>query len=876
MRKLGRMLLNKKYMIGAFFIPILIMATACIDAGFYPFGENQMAVIDMYHQYVPFLGELQYKLQSGGSLLYSWNGAAGTNFISLFAYYAASPLNLLLAIVPQGWLMEAISVIVFMKMGFAGLFMNVYFKRMYGREDWSSVAFSTLYALCAYNVGYYWCLMWLDAVALLPLCILGLNRLMDKGDFKLYVITLALMMYTNYYIGGMMCIFILCYFPVLYFSKNRALGAKGCLKKIGLGVACSLTGICMSAFLLIPTFLSLKNTYYIGSEMPEKVGFYRPILDILNNLLPQMEVTVRSGAPNLYCGLICVMMFVFYLMCGKIAFRKKLSNCIMLAFLMLSLNVNKLDFLWHGFHFPNQIPFRYSFVVSFLLVTIAYEAFLHHETITPKMIGAVAAAGTAYVVLIQKIGYEDLKPEFAYITLALLFMYSGFLAMYRMDRFDKKLMNILLLLIVVLEMIFNTGSAVHTVSYTDRNAYFAERNDVRTLVNETRESDTDFYRMEMYNGLTLNSPMLYNYPGVSQFSSTVNASVSEFMDRIGVEGGGPKNRYKYNLADPVTNSIMGIKYIISRGRPVNNETSLTLENRVGATDLYENKYYMGMGYMVEPALLYTWNLRQDDPYAVLNDYVKLSTGTDQNVFTRLDDVQVASVDVTTGEYRNGNLECSCRENMEFGKVELTYAVHESQQVYAFVETKHAQGIYATRSDGTRVDLTTDCGAITSIGYLSAGESVTVTVEYEDGNVAPIDSFVYGFDDEAWQQAYQLLADETLKVTGYSDTSISGSVNVKEDGMLVVSVPYEKGWTVKVDGKKADVSLLGDAFISVPLSAGSHKIEMKFVPNGLFAGIIVTLAAIGIFVFMCIMRKRILLKIWQIQQDSTGVSVDKQQ
>ena len=122
-------------MIAAFFIPFLIMMVACIEADFYPFGENQMAVIDMYHQYVPFLGELQYKLQSGGSLLYSWNGAAGTNFISLLAYYTASPLNILLILVPQTLLMEAVSMIVFMKMGFAGLFMCIYLKAMHGRED---------------------------------------------------------------------------------------------------------------------------------------------------------------------------------------------------------------------------------------------------------------------------------------------------------------------------------------------------------------------------------------------------------------------------------------------------------------------------------------------------------------------------------------------------------------------------------------------------------------------------------------------------------------------------------------------------------------------------------------------------------------------
>lgn len=859
LQKIKSFTIKQRYMITAFLVPFLIMMSACIAAGFYPFGDNQMAVIDMYHQYVPFLGELQHKLQTGGSLLYSWNGAAGTNFVSLMAYYTSSPLNILLVLVPQAWLMEAVSVIVFMKMGFAGMFMAVYLKHMYQKEDWATVAFSTLYALCAYVVGYYWCLMWLDAVALLPLCILGLNRLLDRGDFKLYVITLALMMFSNYYIGGIMCIFILFYFPVLYFMKKRDLGVKGCLKKIGQGVSFSVMGIGLSAFLLLPTFMSLRNTYYIDSEMPEEILFYRPILDIINNLLPHIEVTVRTGGPNLYCGLLCVILFAFYLMCAEIPLRKKMMNCVMLAFLVLSLNVNKLDFLWHGLHFPNQIPFRYSFVVSFILVGIAYEAFLHYRSITPKMIATAAAIGTVYVIITQKLYFEDFKPGFAYITLMLLFIYSGFLAMYRMDRFDKKLMKVLLLTIVIFEMVISTDSALQTVSYTDRTAYFAEAEEVRDLVTETLETDDDFYRMEMYNGLTMNAPMLYNYPGVSQFSSTVNADVSDFMDCIGVEGGGPKNRYNYNLADPVTNSILGIRYFVSRGMPINDETSLEHIKGSDKVHLYKNRYSLDMGYLVEPALLYTWNLRQDNPFDVLNDYVKLATASAENVFTRIDDVQVTSEDVDAGEYQSGYVECSSREDMEFGKVELTYTVPESQQIYVFVETKYAQGIYATRGDGRRILLSTDCGAVTSVGHIEAGDTVTITVEYEDGDVAPISSYVYGFNDAVWQAAYDRLDDETVKITSHSDTRIEGVVTASEDSMCVMSVPYEKGWKVKLDDRKVDVSFLGNAFIAVPVSAGEHTISLRFIPEGMTVGILLTMCSLAAFVIMCLFRRNKLLK-----------------
>ena len=109
LKKIKTLILKNKYMLAAFGIPFLIMVVTCAGEKFFPFGDNQIAVIDMYHQYVPFLNELQYKLQHADSLLYSWNGAGGTNFVSLMAYYAASPLNLLLILVPQKFLMEGVT-----------------------------------------------------------------------------------------------------------------------------------------------------------------------------------------------------------------------------------------------------------------------------------------------------------------------------------------------------------------------------------------------------------------------------------------------------------------------------------------------------------------------------------------------------------------------------------------------------------------------------------------------------------------------------------------------------------------------------------------------------------------------------------------------
>lgn len=844
---------NNRYIILAFFVPFVLMFAAYAAVGFYPFGENQVAVIDMYHQYYPFISELHEKLQNGGSLLYTWNGGLGTNFLALLSYYAASPLYFLTIFVPDAYLMEAVTVIILIKIGLASAFMAIYLRSMHKRCDCGTVAFSVLYGLCAYVMGYYWCLMWLDTVVLLPLCMLGLNLLLDQGKIKLYTISIATMMITNYYTGGMVCIFILFYYPVLYFSKDIARGVQGCLRITGKAVLCSVTGICIAGFTLLPTFLNMQNTYYIDSEMPEDSSFYHSLLDLVTNLLPETELTVREGLPNIYCGLLCFMLAILFMLLKSVPLRRKLLNCGFLAFLFLSLNWNKLDFIWHGFHFPNQLPFRYSFVLSFLLVILAYEAFLKIREISAKHIGILTASGTLYILLAQKLYEGEFSAEFVYVCLLLLFLYGGFLAAYRTGLYDEPRMRLLLLLIVAGEMVNNTAMAVDTVSYTNRAEYFSESREVRKLVQDTRKKDEGFYRMEVSNPLILNSPMLYHYPGVSEFSSTVNGNVSYLMEHIGLEAEDAKNRYNYVMTTPVANAMLSVKYIISRGQPVENEPSLTLAGGEELTCIYENRYALPGGYMADKAVLDTWDYSQDNPFQVLNDFVKLSSGEEAPIFRPVGTPEMMGNHVSLGEYYDGYADCTAEG--EDPDAQLVFTVMQEQPIYVFVETDGAESITAETEGTVPVQLKEDCGAVVSLGTCKAGDTVTINIDYEGENAGGITAHVYGMDQAAWDRAYETLSDECLQTQEHGDTFIKGHITAKEDGVFLTSIPYEKGWTIKVDGKEQEIDPLADALIAVPVKAGEHSIELVYFPDGFMPGIFVSLCGIGILISLCFVQRK---------------------
>lgn len=85
------------------------------------------------------------------------------------------------------------------------------------------------------------------------------------------------------------------------------------------------------------------------------------------------------------------MLAAVFFLSRKIKTREKVFNISILAFLIISVNVNVLNFIWHGFHSTNMIPYRYSFLISFILVIMAYRAFQLLEDMNTADLVAMAA-----------------------------------------------------------------------------------------------------------------------------------------------------------------------------------------------------------------------------------------------------------------------------------------------------------------------------------------------------------------------------------------------------------------------------------------------------------------------------------------------------
>jgi len=871
-----------RYVFMAFFLPVCILVFVFALTGIYPFGSQQLAIIDMYHQYIPFLSELQCRLQGGGSLFYSWNSGGGCNFWCLLSYYGASPLNLLLVFFPKSLIVEAVSVILLIKIGLSGSFMYIYLKNVYNpvelladrKAGLKTVLFSSMYALSSFTIGYYWCIMWLDAVMLLPLLMLGLNRLIKDGRMALYTATLAIIVFSNYYIAIMVCIFVLAYYPVCYFITVRNRGAKACLLTTLKAVGASLLGIAMSAVMLLPTYISMQNAYYFSSSMPEEWKLYYDALDVINQLFPVAHLTYLDGLPNLCCGFLVTVMLACYFMSREIPYREKALNGAFLVLMYLSLNVNKLDFVWHGMHFPNQLPHRFSFVICFVLVAMGYRAFNRlHDIRQSRIFGLFVLIG-GYYILAQKIltNAVDNMNMFMYYGLALTTAYGILFGLYKRQKLTRRPFMALLAVVVAAELCVSTGMYFDTMGNSSRETYNENKASVTRLAQYAGEEggatadggNGRFARMEIDDPLIHNCPAFYHYRGMGQFSSTLNSNTTTLMERIGLEGHPGSNRFNFNETSPVTSCITNVDYLIAKNRKLN-DPDYQFVKMDGDSRLYASNYPLSIGYVL-PDSIRTWKPYDANPFVNLDDYVRAATsGKVEKVFVNMGQGEVTGANTSAAYVSDSEIESTLRDPSASGSVHVTYTAETAAKYYVYVAADYAEDIYIECEDSPEdIAVQADCGSILNIGVMEKGKTFKIKVDFESGRAGRVTCYVCTLDEEAWSKAYSMISSNLMTVTNATDTCLKGTVDAGLGGVFVTSIPYEDGWSMKIDGRKTEITeLTGDCWISAGLGAGTHEIELSFRPKGFMNGLLITIASILVLIaattLPAVIRRRRFLK-----------------
>lgn len=449
----------------SFIVPIILMGIIYAVIKIYPFGNKNLITSDMYLQYVAFLSRVKDILSGDASIFYSFSKSLGGNTVGLFAYYMASPFNLIIALFPKEYIGEVIALITLIKLGFAGLTFTIYLSKTYKKKDITTLMFSLCYCFMAYNINFKLNIMWLDAIILLPLVMLGIDKLINENKYKLYVITLFMTIVSNYYIGYMVCIF-----SVLYFIYKIVLKDKISLKKIGIFIGTSAISGALSAFILVPTILSLssgKAEFKLFESVPEVV--IKPVEIIAKLFIGNYSLKQITGSyPNIYCGVIITILFLLYFMNKNITKKERISSGILMVVLLLSVFISTLNLIWHGFDYPVGFEYRFSFLISFLAITLAYKEFISNENLSKIKISIIFLLGTGTSLWIAFIDYEGLTKTKVLATFLFFILYVILLKILNKFKNRKAIVKVAIGLFVSIELLINAYSCLVLQSYAPR------------------------------------------------------------------------------------------------------------------------------------------------------------------------------------------------------------------------------------------------------------------------------------------------------------------------------------------------------------------------------------------------------------------------
>ena len=863
----------------AFFLPFAVACVILAFAGISPFGGKTILIWDGGKQYFPFFKAFREKLMTGGSLQYSWDVGMGTGYASLFAYYLASPLNWLCVLVPSSALLEFFAFLTVVKIACAGLFFALFLRIVYRRNDFSIAFFALLYALCSWVAGYYWNNMWLDTFALLPLLIAGTVCILRDGRFRLYIVALALSLWCNYYLAYFCCIFVLLTFIAYCIVFWQ--GWKNFLRRfLRIGV-CTLIGVGLTAILLLPTLKAMGNSYSTTGSQYQAWGLnlangasglsgvWSASRTILSNLMPDPSVTeiLPAGLPNIYCGFCAVVLAIYFFCCGKISLREKLCSGFLLIFLLLSFIVRKLDYVWHGFHFPNGLPYRFSFLFSFVVIAMAYRAYTMLDSFKPWYLAIIVPVAGLFIW--NAWGAEHGSVLAAILVLAA--MVSVFL-IYGKGRARRVTASAILFAVIAAEMISCFHYGIKQADFTAKADYPQDGAAVERLVERTKEleSEDSFWRTETTVTQSRNDGALNGYRGVSIFTSSANANFSRFSPALGLSSLAIYNWTVYLETSPFSNVMCGIKYLLDREGRYLDPADNTIIAAEGGTDLLRNEYFISAGFMTESDLAdFSEYADTEDPIRDQNDLFALATGVHEPLYVSLPYEQIIAWNEgsTLQPYEGieGYFSYSCANASGRSTFSVIYRAPADGLYCATTRFPNLTTVYVYRNGQFLFDRYITSRGMFSLGRMSAGDEIQLAYFVDPGWQGYIYADVARMDDETFLRGYDELADEPWELTKASGTELSGTVTALRDGLFYTSIPYEPGWTATVDGEEVTLAVtfdpaaetvkLTDAVIAFPLSAGTHTVTLRYKTPGLTLGAIISVVSLLAFAALLYLRKK---------------------
>jgi len=850
-----KFILTWKYAFLAFALPVIAVCIGFARIEAAPFGENSFLNMDLWSQYFPmYIDQNNHRLDM--SPFYSWNGALGFNAFAQSGYYGNSVFLLIFMLLKTSSMIMALQMILISKFGLASLGCFFFLKYKFKKEDMVTVGFSISYSLCAYMMAFITQPMWTDAVILLPIVLIGLERMLTDKKPLFYCLGLAFLIFTNFYIGFSVCIFLALYFLVFAVGNSDKFSFRPFLRQAKYFAGFSVLAAGLAGFSILPIYNAINLTLASDIISPDAGRFYHPLREYFSNMLPFSSVSLEYGAPNIYSGSFAFLLLPLFVLNDMINWRKRVMYSVLIVFFYFSFNYNLFDYIWHGFHFPNQLPGRWSFIFTLTVIIVCCESLTKPNEWRYWKQKAVMAA--PYALLAVYIGGEVEKKHKspAAFTAAAAVLILAVLIVLANSRKYKIIRNAACAAIgisIIFEAIISAAAVIprDTKIFGIKDYQFAD-DKMKSIVSKYDSGGDDFYRMELTPRFTFNPGMLYGYKSIGYYSSTMTGMAYNFFDTMGYHVYAQNVSTLYDPYYPSLNSMLNIKYLIQRS---GNENIFGFEQ----IDIYEdfkilqNKYYLPVAFTANGGIA-DWN---PDPAINMiqnqNVFMRAAVYGSPDIYIRLPERDMIFTNAELTPNSDWNEQYYYRQNNDERVVfEFSYKTDSAASVF-LVHGFRAGEIFVSIDNGEAIQYNYSSPTI-DLGFLETGTEVSVIVSIENIFIGVWGMELYMFDEAAFDYCYESLSKDTAEVISAGDTKIKCRINSPSGGLLYTSIPAV-GWSLKCNGVKTETFTIGGFLLAANIPAGESILEFSYTVPGLIPGLAISLASLAVLILCLLLIKK---------------------
>ena len=844
----------------SFLVPFIIYGVVLYLNGITPFGDKTIAYVDANNQYLSFFSYFKQNLSHTSAFIYSTSGNIGRNFFGVFTYYLLNPLNLLVLFVSVAKMPRFLLIMVWLKISFSGLAMYIYLRLHFKlaifkigvdkRPRSIDILFSTAYALSAFSIAYMANVMWLDAVFLLPLIILGLESIFDGRRPYLFGFFLLYTLITQYYMGYIVSFFIVFEFLFLLFRqvsiKNR--DNRVLLKRSLTAVVTGLLSIGLSALVLLPSF---KST--IGVEKKPYFFTWDAVyswMDGLKEVLAGIPGAPGHYGPLIFTGSLVLVSFFLFFLNRRVTKREKGLYLALVVILIVFSNTSGLYLAWHAFTSPNGFAQRESFCIAFVLIQIAATNFHNGLEIDKKEFRIFLLSSGTLLLVLSKI--EPFITNWVIYYNILAFGIFGVLLMNNTGK-AKKLSNYFLIVLSLIDIGYGVwGNWSSNQTNLMSSAFTKYVDNLQPAINYVKNHDSSFYRIGTSSEQSSNQPFLLNYNGVSGYTSTQPTSLVHFMSALGYHQNHDYTRWSnYNNGSTLAmDELLGIKYQVINHNKEIQDSSQSMVAALGYENLVNKKAQKNQ-YIRTINGFKIYKDKNAFPLAVnVSDQVlksKHSLAQKNNPFPDQNKIwQQLSVDPNTVLNVKDTVKRMDKESASTRVYRIF--THKKGELYAnFPDDKPFLTLQALdlRVNGILVTQYRTQGenGIVDLGYYKKGESVDVSLKAVDrSNIVGLTRPAHAYTQDRQALTHtrkKVLSGTTVKSKFIDHRRIALKTNGKQQ-TIMLTIPYSTDWQLRAnDGQKLKSVRAFGTLMGIQIPHGVRKVTMTYEPDGLKNGLLMS-------------------------------------